>query len=129
MVSSLPIRFSDRLSLQIHQFPLLSRPLQPPPSALASGKRIKARIKPGVHRLEVHVPADTRPDVWNADRGREHGQARVEDDKQREQGAAANDERDTPRLSEVRLLSDPIPQNGVHMLGVVRNGACTSMPA
>ncbi len=127
VVYSLPIRFSDRLSLQIHQFPLLTRPLQPPPSAVTSGKRVKARIKPGVHRLEVHVPADTRPDVWNTDRGKELGAARVEDDREKNQSSAVKDEKDPPRLSEVRLLSEAVHQNGAHMLGIVRNGAIHSL--
>ncbi|KAF9044861.1 hypothetical protein BDZ89DRAFT_1089789 [Hymenopellis radicata] len=91
---------------EVVHIPLLTRPLQPPPSAVASGKRVKARIKPGVHRLEVH----------------ELGAARVEDDREKNQASAVKDEKDPPRLSEVRLQSEPVHQNGAHMIGIVRNG-------
>lgn len=125
LVSSIPIRFSNALSpkIQIHQFPLLTRPLQAPPSAAASGKRITARIKPDVRRLEVHVPSDTRTEVWNGDRGRELGAARVDDDREKNQESKGKGrEGDEPRLNEVRMRSEQIQQKGSHMLGIVRDG-------
>ncbi|KAJ7225723.1 DNA-directed RNA polymerase III subunit Rpc5 [Mycena pura] len=125
VVSRIPIRFSNALSpkIQIHQFPLLTRPLQPPPSATASGKRITARIKANVRRLEVHVPADTRPEVWNSQRGRDLGAARLEDDREKNQESKGKGrETDEVRLSEVRMRSEQIQQKGVHMLGIVRDG-------
>ncbi|KAJ7786098.1 DNA-directed RNA polymerase III subunit Rpc5 [Mycena metata] len=125
LVSSIPIRFSNALSptIQIHQFPLLTRPLQVPPSAAASGKRIAARIKPGVHRLEIHVPSDTRAEVWNADRGRELGAARIDDDREKNQESKGKGrEGEEPRLNEVRMRSEQIQQKGSHMLGIVRDG-------
>ncbi|KAJ7783559.1 DNA-directed RNA polymerase III subunit Rpc5 [Mycena maculata] len=125
LVSSIPIRFSNALSpkIQIHQFPLLTRPLQAPPSAVASGKRITARIKPDVHRLEVHVPSDTRAEVWNNDRGRDLGAARVDDDREKNQESKGKGrEADEPRLNEVRMRSEQIQQKGAHMLGIVRDG-------
>ncbi|KAF5374783.1 hypothetical protein D9758_000141 [Tetrapyrgos nigripes] len=123
VVSSLPIHYSNRLPLQIHQFPLLSRPLQIPPSAAASGKRISARIKPGVRRLEVHVPADTRPDVWNSERGKEYGAGQREDDREKNQERKGKERAgEEPRLTDVRLRSEEIPIQGVQMLGIVRDG-------
>ncbi|KAJ6519619.1 DNA-directed RNA polymerase III subunit Rpc5 [Mycena sanguinolenta] len=125
VVSRIPIRLSTALSpkLQIHQFPLLTRPLQVPPSAVASGKRITARLKPSVPRLEIHVPSDTRPEVWNSERGRELGAARVEDDREKNQESKGKGrEGDEPRLSEVRMRSEQIEQKGAHMLGIVRDG-------
>ena len=123
IITSLPIHYSNRHSpnIHIHQFPLLTRPLQAPPSALASGKRVTARIKPQVRRLEVHVPADSRPEVWNIERTKELGVAQAEDDRERNQGR--DDEGNEPRLSEVRLRSEEIPQRGVYMLGIVRAGS------
>jgi DNA-directed RNA polymerase III subunit RPC5 len=131
IVGILPVHYANRYTsnIQLHQFPLLTRPLQAPPSAVVSGKRITARIKPDVHRLEVHVPADSRPEVWNVDRTKELGTARAEDDREKNQafkGKGREDEE--PRLSEVRLRSDEIPQKGVYMLGIVREGTIDSSP-
>ncbi|EKM60963.1 uncharacterized protein PHACADRAFT_110888 [Phanerochaete carnosa HHB-10118-sp] len=126
LVSVLPIHYSNALTpnLQLHQFPLQTRPLQAPPSAAASGKRIRARIKPNVKRLEVHVPIDTRPEVWNAERSEDLGAARVQDDKEKNQQLSKlkQKEGEEPKLTEVRLRSEPIPQVGAYVLGVVRDG-------
>ena len=124
VVQRLPIRFSNALApnVQIHQFPLMTRPLQPPPAARSSGKRIRARVKPNARRMEIHVPADTRPEVWNAERGRDLGAARVEDDREKNQEESSRSNAE-PRLSEVRLRSEEVPHKGVYMLGVVREGA------
>ncbi|KAF7320250.1 hypothetical protein MKEN_00809600 [Mycena kentingensis (nom. inval.)] len=125
VVSRIPIRFSNALApkIHIHQFPLLTRPLQVPPSSAAAGKRITARIKAGVGRLEVHVPADTRSEVWNGDRGRELGAARVADDREKNQEIKGKGrETDEPRLTEVRMRSEQIQQPSVYMLGIMRDG-------
>ncbi|KAJ7900130.1 Sin-like protein conserved region-domain-containing protein [Mycena olivaceomarginata] len=104
-------------------FLLLTRPLQVPPSAAASGKRITARLKPTVQRLEIHIPADTRAEVWNTDRGRELGAARIDDDREKNQESKGKErEGQEPRLSEVRMRSEQIQQKGAHMLGIVRDG-------
>lgn len=122
IIDVLPIHFSNRLDpfIQLHQFPLLTRPLQVPPAAAASGKRIAARIKPKVRRLEIHVPADPRPDVWNIERAKSYGAARVEDDKERNQDQGERDA--DARLSDARLKSEKIPERGNYVLGIVRDG-------
>ncbi|OCH96528.1 hypothetical protein OBBRIDRAFT_787085 [Obba rivulosa] len=126
LIGVLPVHFSNTLTpnVHIHQFPLLTRPLQVPPSAAASGKRIKARVKRGVRRLEVHVPVDTRPEVWNTERSKDLGRARVEDDKEKNQELSKMKQREgeEPRLTEVRLRSEQIPHVGAYVLGVVRDG-------
>ena len=126
LVSVIPVQFSNSLqpNIQLHQFPLLTRPLEIPPSAAASGKYIRARVKPKTKRLEVHVPVDTRPEVWNADRSKELGSARVEDDKEKnqEQLKVKQREGEPARLSEVRMRSEQIPQTGVYVLGILREG-------
>lgn len=126
LISVLPIHYSNSLSpsLHIHQFPLLSRPLQTPPAAAVSGKRIRARIKPVTRRLEIHVPVDPRPEVWNGERSKSLGAARQEDDceKNQDTGKMKQMEGEEPRLIEVRMRSELIPQEGAYMLGVVRNG-------
>lgn len=131
VVNVLPIHFSNTREpyLQIHQFPLLNRPLQTPPSAALSGKRIRARIKPNARRLEIHVPADTREGFWNSEKGRDHGAGRIDDDRDKNQELHKGKQREgeEPRLGEVRMRSEHIPQKGSYMLGVVRNGNCHSV--
>ncbi|KAH7931144.1 hypothetical protein BV22DRAFT_1137939 [Leucogyrophana mollusca] len=126
LVATLPIHYSNTLSpnIQIHQFPLLSRPLQTPPSAALSGKRIRARIKPATRRIEIHVPSDTRPEVWNSEKSKDLGTARLEDDREKNQdvGKAKQREGEEPRLAEVRMRSEQISQLGAYMLGIVRDG-------
>ncbi|KAI0307779.1 DNA-directed RNA polymerase III subunit Rpc5 [Multifurca ochricompacta] len=125
IVSVLPIHLSNNLapSLQLHQYPLLNRSLEVPPSAALSGKRIRARLKPATRRLEVHVPVDPRPEVWNAEKSKELGGGRLEDDKEKNQ---VDDSRlregEESRLSEVRFRSEEIPRSGAYMLGIVRDG-------
>jgi len=111
-------------NVQLHQFPLLNRPLEVPPSAALSGKRIRARLKPNTKRLEVHVPVDTRPEVWNSDKSKELGAGRLEDDKEKNQdvGRVKLKDGEEPRLSEIRLQSEQIPHTGAYMLGIVRDG-------
>ncbi|KAM5538164.1 hypothetical protein V8D89_008051 [Ganoderma adspersum] len=126
VVSVIPIHYTNALqpNVQLHQFPLLTRPLEVPPSAAASGKRIHARLKSNVKRLEVHVPVDTRPEVWNNERSKELGAARGEDDKEKNQELPKVKQREgeQARLSEVRMRSEQVPQVGVYVLGVLREG-------
>jgi len=125
IVSVLPVHVSNNLApnLQLHQYPLLNRPLDVPPSAAISGKRIRARLKPTTRRLEVHVPVDPRPEVWSAERSKELGAGRMDDDNEKNQVSGSKlKEGEEPRLSEVRYRSEEIPHVGAYMLGVVRDG-------
>jgi DNA-directed RNA polymerase III subunit RPC5 len=132
IVLRLPIHLTNALepSIHIHQFPLLTRPLRTPPTAAAAGKRIRARIKPDIRRIEIHVPADTRPEVWNHERAVALGHARAQDDREKnqEQQRTKQREGEEPRLSEVRMQSDRIEHKGAYMLGVVR-GSALKLPA
>ncbi|KAI0002049.1 DNA-directed RNA polymerase III subunit Rpc5 [Russula vinacea] len=126
IVSVLPVHLSNNLApnLQLHQFPLLNRSLEVPPSATASGKRIRARLKTTTRRLEVHVPVDHRPEVWNVEKSKDLGAGRMEDDKEKNQVSGSKlKEGEEPRLSEVRYRSEEIPHVGAYLLGVVRDGA------
>ncbi|KAH7883721.1 DNA-directed RNA polymerase III subunit Rpc5 [Phlebopus sp. FC_14] len=132
LVSVLPIHYSDSTSpnVHIHQFPLLTRPLQTPPSAALSGKRIRARVKPLARKLEIHVPVDTRTDVWNQEKSKALGAARQEDDREKNQeiDQVKYREGDEPRLTEVRLRSEQISHLGAYMLGIVRDGRLHLLP-
>ena len=124
IVSVLPIHLSTSLApnVHLHQFPLLTRPLQVPPSAAQSGKKIRARLKPKAARLEVHVPVDSRKEVWNKERSEEMGKARATDDVENNIGKKRVTEDEDHRLSEIRLRSEEVPGRGAYMLGVVRDG-------
>ncbi|KAI0274613.1 DNA-directed RNA polymerase III subunit Rpc5 [Gloeopeniophorella convolvens] len=124
IVSVLPVHLSTNLApnLQLHQYPLSNRSLEVPPSATLSGKRIRARLKPTTRRLEVHVPIDPRPEVWNVEKSKELGAGRLEDDKEKNQDTGKIKEGEEPRLSEVRFRSEEISHVGAYMLGVVRDG-------
>ncbi|PPQ79154.1 hypothetical protein CVT26_004104 [Gymnopilus dilepis] len=94
-----------------------------PPSAALSGKRIKARIKPQTRRLEIHIPIDTRPEVYNAEKSKGFGSGRQEDDREKDsQSNFKVQDNEEPRLVDVRLKSDEILHRGTHLLGVVRDG-------
>src|ERR1700749_4106987 len=82
ILATVPIVLSNALenNLHLHQFPLMSRPLDPPPSAKLAGKKISARRKNNAGRMEIHVPLDLRQDIWNKERGQELGDARAQDD-------------------------------------------------
>lgn len=127
LVSVIPVHFTNALlpNVHLHQYPLLTRPLEVPPSAAASGKRISARVKSKVKRLEIHVPVDTRGEVWNPERSKDLGGARVEDDKEKNQELPKVKQREgeDARLSEVRMRSEQVPHSGTYVLGVLREGA------
>jgi DNA-directed RNA polymerase-3 subunit RPC5 len=129
VIARLPIRLSHAMDpdIQIHHFPLLNAPLQVPPQAAAAGKRITARLKTNVRRLEMHVPVDTRPEVWNDERASALGVAQVEDDRGKNQEVVKVKQRkeEEPRLSEVRMQSEQILQKGAYMVGIVRDGTCS----
>lgn len=78
--------------------------------------------------MEVHVPADTRADVWNKDRSFELGAARSEDDRERNQNASGKAKEEDPRLSEFRMRSEQIPQRGIPMIGIIHDGETQCKP-
>jgi DNA-directed RNA polymerase-3 subunit RPC5 len=128
IVQTIPIRISNNLEpeLEIHQYPLLSRQLQVPPSARDSGKRIRARTKPQSGLYEVHIPADTRSEVWNSEKAKDLGAARTEEDAEEKHATAATkgklEEPTVRRLADIRMRSEQMPDRAVYMLATVRDG-------
>lgn len=118
IISVIPIQLSTVLdpNLHLYQYPLLSRPLTEPPAAKNAGKAITARCKAQADRVEVHVPFDTREEVWNQRRGLEYGDARHEED------GGKHSSREERRLEDLRLRSERVPHRAVHMVGVLRGG-------
>ena len=117
VVARLPIYLSTALvpNLQLYQYPLLQGPLQVPPSAQIAGKKINARFKPETDVIEIHVPLDTRDDLWNKKQGREYGQHRAEEDGQK---PMSKEER---RLDDLRLKSERIRAGAAYTVGVIRD--------
>jgi DNA-directed RNA polymerase-3 subunit RPC5 len=118
LLASIPIVLSNSLgsNLHLHQFPLLSRPLEVPPSAQLSGKKITARRKNEAGRMEIHLPLDLRQDIWNKERGHELGAARAQDDNSEQQAEEA-------RLTQLRLRSETVPDRGAssYMIGILHD--------
>ncbi|KAE9410952.1 hypothetical protein BT96DRAFT_952799 [Gymnopus androsaceus JB14] len=93
IIKSIPIHYSNRLSLQP-----------------------QSRIQ------EIHVPADTRPEVWNGERGHEFGKGQLDDDREKNQERKGKGrEGEEPRLAEIRMRSEEITQRGAQMLGILHN--------
>jgi hypothetical protein len=146
ILASLPVYFSTSLpsssSLQIFQYPTYprGRPLPIPESARSRGLREAIRYRPNAKRVEVEVPLDLRPAVYDLERGedmakganvagsiglgpneaiksaqsikvkREHG---VEDSNSQNRGSK--------RLEKSRLESTHIPNQTNYMIGVIRD--------
>lgn len=125
VVAVIPIQLSSALDphLQLFQFPLLSRPLTVPPSANNAGKSITARCKPKSDKIEIHIPFDTRQEVWNQSRGLEYGDARREEDGKKPSS------REEYRLEELRLRSERVPHRGMYMVGVIRGSKSRIPPS
>ncbi|KIO31197.1 hypothetical protein M407DRAFT_68288 [Tulasnella calospora MUT 4182] len=135
IVSSIPIHISRSLAphIHLHQFPLLTRPLEVPESARVTGKRMKARAKPEAGRYEIHAPVDTRSAMWNAEQAKEYGAARVEEDAEerrlegRRKYESDEDEEEEKKknaktLKETRLRSERVKAKGDYFVGVLRDG-------
>lgn len=121
LLATIPILLSDSLGddLQLHQFPLLSRPLEVPPSARLAGKKITSRRKNDAGRMEIRLPLDLRQDIWNKERGLELGDARAQDDNPAIPAQQQPGEEN--RLTHLRLRSELVPDRAAssYMIGVL----------
>lgn len=123
LLATIPIVLQNSLEdkVQLHQFPLLSRPLEAPPSARLAGKKITARRKNDAGRMEIHLPLDLRQDVWNKERGLELGNARAQDDNANTLDQQQQSEES--RLTHLRLRSERVPDRATssYMIGVLHD--------
>ena len=148
LLASLPVYFSTSLpstsSLQIFQYPTYSRgaPLPVPSSARSRGLREAIRYRPKAKRVEVELPLDLRPAVYNLDKGQEMAKGAGAGGVigQGQQGKAkrevkrefdADDDRSSSslrgapkRLEKTRLESSLIPHQTQYMVGVIRDSEC-----
>lgn len=146
LLASLPVYFSTSLpstsSLQIFQYPNYKRdtPLPIPESAKSRGLREAMRYRPNARRVEVELPLDLRPSVYNLERGEEMAKGAnvsgsighdtkaptssggtkvkkeygVEDTKSQKVGGSK-------RLEKTRLESTLVPHQTKYMIGVIRD--------
>lgn len=121
---TMPIYLSHHLSpsLQLFQYPLHDRPVAPSPYAQSQGKVITARVKEAVERVEVVVPVDTRPEVWDEEKAQEMGfQHNPDDVKPFKKGKSASEPKD--QTASVKLISEPIPHVTSYFGGLIHNDA------
>jgi DNA-directed RNA polymerase-3 subunit RPC5 len=82
-----------------------------------------------VGRVEIHIPADVRQEIWNAEKARSFGEGREEEDKEDagiadaagSKGKGKGRVSEEARLSEVRLRSERVPSQGDYMLGIMHD--------
>ncbi|PWN40362.1 hypothetical protein IE81DRAFT_331697 [Ceraceosorus guamensis] len=151
LLASLPVYLSSSLPassrLSLFQYPTYPRgqPLPIPDSARSRGLSEAARWRPKANRVEVELPLDLRPVVYNMDKGQnmamgaEHGgtfgkdssagssamgddQRRVKVKREKEEPAKIK------RLERTRLESSLVPNQTKYMVGVIRDGALHLTP-
>lgn len=80
LLASLPVYMSNSLpsssTLQVFQYPTYPKghPLPFPKSARERGLQAAMRTRPRAKRVEIELPLDLRPPVYNTDRGEEFGE-------------------------------------------------------
>ncbi|CEH14055.1 RNA Polymerase C (III) 37 kDa subunit [Ceraceosorus bombacis] len=152
LLASLPVYLSSSLPpssrLSLFQYPTYPRgqPLPIPDSARSRGLSEAARWRPKANRVEVELPLDLRPVVYNMDKGQnmamgaEHGgtfgkdssagSSAMGDDQRRVK--VKREKEDLPakikRLERTRLESSLVPNQTKYMVGVIRDGALHLTP-
>jgi DNA-directed RNA polymerase-3 subunit RPC5 len=149
LLSSMPIYLSQSLAstskLQIFQYPTYAggRSLPIPQSARERGLQPSMRIRPKANRIEVELPLDLRPMVYNTEKGEIYAEGADA------AAAASRETRDEPevkvkrefgeaepfdragrqssgrirRLEKTRLESSLMPPQTQYMIGVIRDNA------
>ncbi|UZJ55950.1 hypothetical protein CBS101457_005270 [Exobasidium rhododendri] len=150
LLASLPVYFSTSLpstsSLQIFQYPTYSRdrPLPVPESARSRALKEGIRYRPKAKRVEVELPLDLRPDVYDLDLGEELAagasaggtiglptMTKPKKEVKREYGTEDRHSQQLSskkRLEKSRLESTLIPHQTQYMVGVIRDKALHLTP-
>lgn len=152
LLASLPVYFSNSLPstsrLQVFQYPTYprSRPLPMPESARSRGLNPAMRYRVRSKRVEVELPLDLRPTVYDLEKGEEHARgaaasgpigpgprtsassaSRAKPEVKREHGtyessAGSGGSNSRRRLEKTRLESTQVPHQTNYMVGVIRDG-------
>ncbi|PWN31990.1 uncharacterized protein FA14DRAFT_162298 [Meira miltonrushii] len=160
LLASLPVYMSNSLpsssTLQIFQYPTYPRgqPLPFPQSARERGLQAAMRTRPRAKRVEVELPLDLRPPVYNTDRGEEFGEGataagpigpgpkgtnapssamkgsekRVKSEFGGFQSMSSSSSENRKKLERTRLESILMPHQTKYMLGVIRDKAVHLTP-
>lgn len=160
LLASLPVYMSNSLpsssTLQVFQYPTYPKghPLPFPQSARERGLQAAMRTRPRAKRVEVELPLDLRPPVYNADRGEEFGEGataagpiepgpkgtngpssamkgsekRVKSEFTGFQSISSSDSSNRKKLERTRLESLLMPHQTKYMLGVIRDKAVHLTP-
>lgn len=113
--------------LELFQYPLYQRDhaLPVPASAAQRGQAVASRWRPQANRVEMELPLDVRPTVYNAEKGTEYAEATERLGKIPVPGQVKQERpmTDTPRFDCMRLESAAVPNAAEYMICTVKNGA------
>lgn len=141
LIASLPVYLSTSLdpatALHVFQYPIFSKdtPLPVPAQARQAGLNETIRWRPKANRVEIELPIDDRPSVYDSEKGRRLGKgAKVEKEigngklkKESGSGRSGREEegiknQQPPKLRKTRLESNEVPHTTGYMIGVIRDG-------
>lgn len=123
VVSRLPVYLSPALhpSLSMFQYPLQHRSLRVPQWAADRGKRITARVKEGVGRVEIELPIDGDPKVWREERARDLGYI-PDVTNGHDEGRKKKEEQKWGDKMRLRSDTVPVPHGTQYYSGIVHDG-------
>ncbi|TXT03886.1 hypothetical protein VHUM_04309 [Vanrija humicola] len=136
IVARLPVYLSTAVhpALQMFQYPLQHRSLSVPQWAADRGKRITARMKEGVGRVEIEIPVDADPKVWREERAKElefvpdvaNGHGEVDGGYRRADERDKRKKEKEPKWGDkMRLRSEAVPVSSAatYFSGIIHDGA------
>ncbi|KAJ9107882.1 hypothetical protein QFC19_002625 [Naganishia cerealis] len=117
---TLPVYMNQSLApaLNLFQYPLHHRPPQVSEWAKSQGQDVTARMKEVADRLELEIPIDMRPQVWDEERAETLGFSR-DDPKKKGKARAGEDSWG----NKTRLRTESVPEVTGYWAGVVHDGA------
>lgn len=134
MVATLPVLLngapadvqSQTKRFELFQYPLYQRdhPLPVPASAAQRDQHVASRWRPRANRVEMELPLDVRPSIYNAEKGSEFAEGcrrmgKIPVPGQVKQERPSND---TPRFDRMRLESSAVPNAAEYMVGTIKDG-------
>lgn len=142
LIASLPVYLSTSLpstsSIHVFQYPIFNKenPLPVPSQARSAGLNETIRWRPKANRIEIELPIDDRPSVYDSEKGRKFGKGakiekeigneiKVKKEKEKERGRNGmmeEEKKESNKLRKTRLESNEIPHTTGYMIGIIRDG-------